>query len=518
MLRILKSSHFLLQCGFLAAALFLWGIAYTVGSVIVDGFQSIGSISAARIPLSLHWPLVGDYLGYDQTWGFHWPGWPLLRSMLLPVLAWSPAIDLLLLSLIWVAAAWLVSKLAESNSPQASSTATGFLTLLAPGVVITLQNYRPEIITALLLLIALRYWNESTRAGRVLLGVVLLVLPLTHPLGLVVPAAWLTWGLFLGWRGKGLGPAIQAYKLQILTLAVGLLLFVLWFALQPQAWEQFQTNIEAQRLLSKGMEINHLTFFRWMFGRITSLTLAILLLVSIWFGCCLCYSHVSGKCDDSRDNTDHSSMTLAGLAVIAAFLFNWLVKNANSHHLMSVMPMMIWLFVCAVRRWFGSVHSWLPTVACVILLGLSNALLAKYVMALIKQGGKSYRAGLTQALHTLPSARKVWIPVAFWEAAQIASRENPIGYQFSTFPNVLERSKRVTYEMQVMTDMQSGDLLIWDPLQEQGGVFNFVEITALRHVLINPHDESQWEKMDDIHVTTQYSRGQAVHFETYRKR
>jgi hypothetical protein len=70
----------------------------------------------------------------------------------------------------------------------------------------------------------------------------------------------------------------------------------------------------------------------------------------------------------------------------------------------------------------------------------------------------------------------------------------------------------------VLQDLQPGDLLLWDPLQERGGVFNFVTETALRHLLILPEQQpEQWEKLRDIQIPVQYSRGQATDFVLYRK-
>jgi hypothetical protein len=64
-----------------------------------------------------------------------------------------------------------------------------------------------------------------------------------------------------------------------------------------------------------------------------------------------------------------------------------------------------------------------------------------------------------------------------------------------------------------------GDLLLWDPLQDEAGIFNFVEATALKHQLIRPMDDpTVWERLADQQVAITYSKGQPNCFELYRKR
>ena len=522
--RRLRPSLWLWRLVFVSVSLGLAAMAYAVGSIIVDGFQSLGAVSDSRAVFDLHWPLVGEYLGYDQSWGFHWPGWPLMRSLLVSVFPWSPTADLVFLALLWAGAAWILSDLAQRNWSVAWAGGLGFLALVTPGVVVTLQNYRPEVITALLLLIALRQWSTKDCGGRWILWLALLFLPLMHPLGVVVPGAWLGWGSLLQFRQQGFAGAWKRYGASAVAVGLGMVCFVLWFGFQPMAWEQFRTNLEAQRLLGQGLQTNHLTIFRWLYGGWSALPSALLMLFALVQGV---RAFRSSWRRVSTSAQDHGTVVLceptieelAGIGVLVAFGFNWLLKNPNPNHFMAVMPFVSWLFVSGVRQALGRWHRMLPIVACVLMVLASNALMAKYALALWRNEGRSYRASIAESLQALPAARKVWIPVAFWEAAQMSARNGKTQYQFSTFPNVLARSKREEYERQVLSDLQAGDLLIWDPLQEKGGVFNFVTETALRHRLIHPESQPEsWERLTEIRIPVQYSRGQAVDFQVYRKK
>ena len=87
--------------------LVLWLVALYTGPVIVDGFQSIGAAASASGPGELKWSMLGNYRDYDRTWGFHWFGWPLIRSLLLDLVPWSSVWDLLLVCIMLGAAAVL---------------------------------------------------------------------------------------------------------------------------------------------------------------------------------------------------------------------------------------------------------------------------------------------------------------------------------------------------------------------------------------------------------------------------
>ena len=165
-------------------------LAHQTGSIIVDGFQSLGAMTESSMPGSLHWPLVGSFMGYDQTWGFHWIGWPLLRSLLVPLLEWQPLIELCILSVLWAASSWMVMTLTDRAETPSLKIWAGLLTVIAPGFLVAAQSYRPEIPTALFLLIALRYWQSGEKKQQAMRAVALFVLPLMHPLGFIVPVSW----------------------------------------------------------------------------------------------------------------------------------------------------------------------------------------------------------------------------------------------------------------------------------------------------------------------------------------
>jgi hypothetical protein len=370
-----------------------------------------------------------------------------------------------------------------------------------------------------LLLTALRSWQSKSNKGLILFAMSLMALPVMHPLGSVVPGAWLAWAALIHLRSGGWLPTLRVLWLPITLLFLGVLGLLAWFCLQEQAWQQFQCNLRAQRLLGEGLKTNHLTIFRWLFGGLSATPMVLLLLGGLAMGCAHLIESWRSASTKPQCVDEPSSITLAAVGLLAGFAFNWLLKNPNANHLTAIMPLAVILVILLLKKSHDRWGRTIPFMAYFCLLMLSSGLLFKYAWAMKNHGGMSYRAAVHQALTSLPQTRKVWIPVAFWEAAVLESRHAQTKYQFSTFPNVLASANRREYEQIALADMQPGDLLLWDPLQEQGGVFNFVTETALRHLLIGPTQQpEQWEKLRDIKIPVQYSRGQATDFVLYRKK
>jgi hypothetical protein len=490
-------------------------IADRTGSVIVDGFQSIGAISASKYSGDLHWPMMGNFMGYDHTWGFHWIGWPLLRSLFLPLLPWNPVTEFSLLCAIWLAVAVLLAKTIKRSREGSSAFSAASLSLLAPGFLVALQSYRPEIITGLLLILYPYARDERNGGKGFFLGMLFLFLPLFHPLGVVIPAAWITADFIWKLRDSGWKQAIFGAIRPSCCLAAGCLLMACWFFLQPQAWDQFLLNIRTQRLLTEGLGPGYWQVMRWGYGSKSAFPLVLLLLGGICGGIIALWH----QWQHHRNEAMLRPQTLAAVGFLSASAFNLVAKNPNSNHMLAVMPFAAWLFLLACNSVYKDQWLRLRKALFALFVCVCNVYPLKNMHLLLKQGGKSYRGELRKALGEIPSTGKVLIPVVFWESAQILALQQKTIYQFSTFPNVLERSKRYSYEDRVLSDIRQGDLLLWDSLQEQGGVFNFVEVTALKHQIIRPPSQPEmWEKVKDIHITTRYSKSQPVDFELYRKK
>jgi hypothetical protein len=298
-----------------------------------------------------------------------------------------------------------------------------------------------------------------------------------------------------------------------LALGLGVLLLISWYGLQPTAWAQFQLNVRCQRLLVEGLGAGWLTFFRWGLGGLSSVFLLSLFVpASLW-----ALRSVMGGLSPAL-SAGHRLELLASTGVLATLAFNIAAKNPNMLHLVAAMPLAAWL----CQRFFQSVSGRFPPWvgrAC-----LPAVLLFFWVyplrqgLACLRHQGVGYRDELTGVVRGLPPAKRVFIPVALWEAV-IAVPAPGTEYRFSTFPNLLTQAERSDYERTLVNLAQAGDLVVWDPLQDHGGIFNFVTATALKHqVLCPPGDPEHWERLEDRVLPVTYSRGQPSTFEVYRRR
>lgn len=493
-----------------------WAIlAYVIvdrtGSVIVDGFQSSGAVAGAAGPGSLRWPLLGSFMGYDKGWGFHWFGWPWLRSLLLPAMPWKPSTELSIHCVIWVLASAALAMGSARISGFKSGFVAGVLTLLAPGVLVALQSYRSEIPAALCFVLLAFSWGSNSTNARVLSALLLLVSPMLHPLGLVLPLAYLAASVLIKWRMTGLHSIFSLLLTKGVLFVLGISIWMAWYILMPGAFQQFRSNLESQRILVEGLDIGMATFFKWSLGSRSSVPMVALLFPALAEALRTLVSAASQR------ETAHPKV-LAAAGFLAALLFNIVSRNPNVLHLVAILPIASWLaidFLLWVGCRGGLLNFQLSATCLLILFCLFPA---KQLALLVRQHGVSYRSELADVLGSLPNSRKVLIPVALWEAAASRADHFPGRYRFSTFPNILQRSQRASYESGLMKELRPGDLLVWDPLQDEAGIFNFVEETALRHQVLRPAEApGEWRRLPDIAIEANYSSGQPKKFELFLK-
>ncbi len=491
-----------------------WQTVLRTGTVIVDGFQSTGAVAATRQPGQLFWPMVGDFLGYDHCWGFHWFGWLWLRSLTTWAVPWSPGVDLLLMACLWLGAAWLCGTAAARFTAAAWAGALAQALVLAmPVAMIAAQSYRPELPAAVLLTWVATRWQRVGWAGRLARGLPLLALPCIHPLGLVVPACWLATAVLF--ERRALRRCVAERWSDAVALVVGAGLFVLWFALQPQAWAQFQANVTAQRQLAHAMGFGFDGIFRLGLTTRPALMSWPVIGVGSALAAVVLWEALAGKAEAGRNSFGR----LAAAAWFGALLFCVVTRNPNALHLTAVFPFVGALAAVAVHRMVaaGRAPRLVGYAVAAVVVGALALLPAKRLILLGKHRAASYREVVRGLVGSLPQARHTYIPVAMWEAA-IAAGGTGAGYRFSTFPNLLDRANREEFELAIFRDVTTGDLLVIDPLQEKAGVFNSYPETAMRQTLVVPDGSSDWELVAEHRLPFLYSQGQSERFLVYRRR
>ncbi len=81
----------------------------------LDDWAYFAPAVATGHPFALTAPLNGNFLGADHTWGLHWPGAPLIYSILFSLFAWVPLpiFRVALFIVIWLALAGLTFRLVK---------------------------------------------------------------------------------------------------------------------------------------------------------------------------------------------------------------------------------------------------------------------------------------------------------------------------------------------------------------------------------------------------------------------
>ena len=153
-----------------------------------DGFQSIGASFGDQIG-QLSWPFVENFEGFEQTWGYHWFGWPMLRSWMAGLFSFSPVGDALFLHGVRALAAILVAHYIFRQYASGSAAILACATiLLQKGWFCSMAFlYRPETVAALLLWLAAEpLWNQRPWPmwRRAISITALFLCPMMHPLAL----------------------------------------------------------------------------------------------------------------------------------------------------------------------------------------------------------------------------------------------------------------------------------------------------------------------------------------------
>ncbi|WP_338289246.1 hypothetical protein [Luteolibacter sp. LG18] len=475
---------------------------------IVDGFQSLGAAVQPGHPGQLSWPFVGSFMGYDRAWGFHWFGWPWLRSILGMAFPWSSCGDTLLLTAVWaITAIWTGDFARKVFAWRGAGLWTTVTLLLQPLFLVSVQSYRPEIPTALVLWLISLAWGARERWKVAFRFAGLVILPLFHPLGVVVPGLWLVVDIFRcrTWRDR----YRSAFRMDSVAMLIGLALFAGWYV-GGLAGEQFLANISAQRALTQAMNAGYGALFHFGFSSNAAKLALSFGIVATWEAIRIVWKATMGG--------DAYVRLGPALAWLGALAFSIVSKNPNPLHLLAVFPFMAWLVAGAINdlieRSGNSIR--LGVIATAWILSASLCLTAvKRTVLVLSQGGAGYRATLQEILNSVPQADRIYLPVCFWEAAVESGRWG--SYRFSTFPNILSKAMRKDYEELVFRDSRAGDIFILDPHQEVAGVFNEYDETAMKQVAVKPWEQAEWTELKRVRLGFSYSFGQSEEFVIFQK-
>ncbi|OYU43957.1 MAG: hypothetical protein CFE44_15535 [Burkholderiales bacterium PBB4] len=407
--------------------------------------------------------MMGGFEGFDHAWGYHWVGWPMLRSLVGSVMPWTSLGDGVALHLLRALVAIWVGECLFRQLRSILAAWVGLLTvLLNRGWFCSMAFlYRPETLTALLLwmaalpLIGKREDSSKITAGLSVVSLVLL--PLMHPLAW--PASMLV--AFMGSvtirRSAGTMHWIRRSFLRWwLPLMLGFGLFGGYYLSDPLRLAQFKDTLQTTAHFKSGLEATVRRLFldpKNVFLSVPVLAVLGLSLLALRFSACAWKAWL----------WDGLGLSLAMVLLSMAYLFA--AGHPNTGHATVMAP---FLGYSAGRLfnmdWRSSAERWLTRLGMIGQVALcSLPLLLTAGSFLFHPPGSSRTRATTVLDRALASTRgRVIIPLSMWEAAGAVSGQDRSRIRFATFPNWVLIGRRLAYEDDVVNSLAEGDVLIVD--------------------------------------------------------
>jgi hypothetical protein len=444
------------------ALLSTWVGWHAVGTGFPDGFQSLGPIFG-RQPGHLTWPMLGGFEGFDRSWGYHWAGWPMLRSLIGFVAPWTALGDGLVLHLMRAALAVWVGGCLFKQFRSEPAAWIGLLTvLLNRGWFCSMAFlYRPETITALLLWIAARPLigkrEDTGRFTHVLSVLSLVLLPLMHPLAW--PASLLLAGIGSLTIRARIGTSAWIWKsclLLWLPAMLGIWIFAAYYLADPLRLAQLKDTLQTTASMKSGIQATAQRLF--------------LDPKNIFFsGPTLAVLGLSGLAACRRPQAmkawlfDGYGLSVA--MVLLSLLYLLVAGHPNTGHATVMAP---FLGYAAGRLfelgWKSTAERRLVRLAMTGQAMACSVPLALTALSFISHPPASPRARaaavLDRALASTPG--RVIIPLSLWEAAGAVSVKDLARIRFVTFPNWVPLDRRLAYERDLEASLGEGDVLIAD--------------------------------------------------------
>jgi len=438
-----------------SALLFLGWLVFNALMAVRFSFASGDSVmyalplAVARHPFDLGIPFIGEFEGYGTHWGHQWPGGMWLRGLLFQVLPYSRLADVVVLHLFIGLAALLTYRLVrEAVGLRWPAWLAAALLLSDRNLLLAAaaQRFEPMALACVLVLAVDVLCPPPVRGWRFWVRVAAFLCPLLHPYALVLGALLL---------GLGLVAAPGTVRERVvrragegLSFVAGCAAWVLWFALQPEAWRQFVENMALQESFYRNWNTvwAGLTNYRlgggfllWGLALVGAVKLAadaarpplVRLVLPLWFGAVIVL-HTVTRCENYHYLTLGSAPAVGLAAILAAGLS---------------------------RRWTTDARRWLPAAGLAALLGIHAVIFPYRLLQFQRAGRPDLAAELQAVLAGIPAGRTVFIPPVAWPAAVADPRP---GLRFWTFPVVSKRESRARYEAAAYDAAKPGDVLVVD--------------------------------------------------------
>ena len=450
-------------------------------------------LAFSKGPFSLAIPFLGDFPPYSTAWGHQWPGALWIRGALFSIIPFERWLDISLLLTCQFAAAFLAGGLVWRLTRGVIPSIVCAVIICSDRVIIAalqLHRWEPLTILALVaLLVAIvrtagRRGAESGKlkveSGRSEMEVGIqnskskiqnspfpvwlivsffsaFVAACTHPFGMVIGAglvgmAGIDW-LILRRRSA------WAALIPSAGFLCGLGAVLLYYALIPEAREQFMSNLALQSSFNEGSRwgffTTHLRYYHWL-G------------YPLYAACLLATPVVFWKLYRRKSPEEMFAAWAIPLAAVAVPVIFVLTRSANNSYATLGTPFAAILVTVAVGLIPSGRRIW-KLVAGAALALLAIGFLSVYPyrwLVFFRSGCPDFPGELLAVIERAPAGARVYIPPPLWDVARKdASRE----YRLYTLSVASPWNTRLRYEKVTYGEARSGDFLVVDRLSGKTG-------------------------------------------------
>jgi hypothetical protein len=431
-----------------------WANLYWYNLPWADTWASVAPAATGLPPFHINAPLLANFSGSDHVWGLHFPGAPLLYSVVFSCLRFRPELAVLMFMILWVALAACTGWLAFRT------TGRGFWAVAAAAVILAdrslfaiAQFHRPEMVAALDLVLV---WVtlagvEPIRGGvrHVGAAIAFMLLPVLHPMTLALGAIGCVVLALRAVRRRGTEgtPTVAS----CCGFTAGCTILFLWFYLQPEAWSQFYDHANSRKIPISPGSIFRQAFQESYYPLFTGhVLIAAAFVVAVW----VMFKWMRGHPPSDR-------VVGVGAAIVALCLFVQL-SFKNSLYRSICLPECVILVVGILAGLDSKAAGmrWIRVLAC-LAVAAHGLFWAGRTARYIESGQPHIREELARIVDELPKGRQILIPEALWEAAV----KDPGRFDLNTLPQMASPARRMAYESLVYGRLSSGDVVVVDRLQ-----------------------------------------------------
>jgi len=455
----------------------MWVGWYAVALEHPDGFQSIGASFDGNAG-QLSWPFVGNFEGYEDRWGYHWFGWPMLRFWFAGLFPFSPLGDALFLHGVRALTAILVAQYVYRHYQSVGAALLACATiLLQKGWFCSMAFlYRPETVAALLLWLAAEpVWTKNTwpRWRKIVAILALFLCPMMHPLA-VAAGGWVT---VLGMAKGRVVSEESWFRLLarwLLPSLLGGLCLIWYYASNENTYVQLMTTVQTMQ----AVKMDTLSVLKNIFLAPNNVFYA-------WPVSALCVISIVGVWQ--KRVVGHELFCLFASSSFVGLGFAYLIAGGhpNVGHAALMTPFLgLWAAQVFVIDFDKVILKKLVRASSILMVLFCLLPLLLVATAYVQSPPQSPRDKAAEIVKSALAQTKgrVIIPLCLWEAALTQAPEVRSRIVFSTFPNYASVERRQAYENEVVETMRAGDLLLMVPMAK---------------TLTHPNDITPWPRHEE---------------------